>query len=274
MYNRNIKQPGTVFSPVDKVIGILVLSDVLISGGYGLIAPILAIFISNHIIGATLETIGIFTAIYLLTKCLFQLLTTELIQKIKGERDEFYFDFIGAFASAMVYLIFPLITNISELYVAGFILGISSALTYPSWSSLFNNHVKNNKIWGMYYTILDAILALAAIIGVLIAASLGFDYLFLIMGSLGVIGSFLLIVIKKDIFSQKIPGEKSVKSVVVEERIMSVAKAAPAKKVSTKKASSVKKATPAKKAPVKKTSTAKKATSKKTTTKKSSSKRK
>ena len=229
MYNRNEeKQSSAVFSPVDKVVGVLVLSDVLITGSFGLIAPLFAIFISQNIVGASLEVIALFTAIYLLTKSLFQLVTTELIQKIKGEKDEFYFDFIGAFAASMVYLIFPLINTVPELYVAAFILGISAALTYPSWSALFTHHIKDTKVWGMYYTILDCVLALTAIIGAMIAAALGFDYLFLIIGSLGVVGSFVLLIVKKDIFgatkSLRPAAAKTIKRDMIEERILSVAK--------------------------------------------------
>jgi len=262
MYNKNDqKQPSAVFSPVDKVVGVLVLSDVLITGSFGLIAPLFAIFIAQNIQGATLEVIGIFTAIYLLTKSLFQLVTTELIQKIKGEKDEFYFDFIGAFAASMVYLIFPLINTVPELYVASFILGISAALTYPSWSALFNNHIKDTKTWGMYYTVLDCVLALAAMIGSMIAAAFSFDYLFLIIGCLGVAGSFILLIVKKDIFGSGKYIKSHSKGDMIEERILTVAKKSvkklPATKTSTAKTT--------------KKSTAKKTTTRKTTAKKSKS---
>lgn len=265
MYNKNKdKQSAAVFSPVDKIVGVLVLSDVLITGSFGLIAPLFAIFISQNIIGASLEVIAIFTAIYLLTKSLFQMVTTELIQKIKGEKDEFYFDFIGAFAAAMVYLIFPLINTIPELYVAAFILGISAALTYPSWSALFNNHIKNNKVWGMYYIILDCILALAAIIGAMIAVNLGFDYLFLIIGSLGVVGSFILLIVKKDIFEKnkykKIVSNNFEERDMIEEKILSVAKNS--NKKSTKKKVSSKATSKKTTTTVKKVGTTKKASSK------------
>lgn len=262
MYNKNDqKQPSAVFSPVDKVVGVLVLSDVLITGSFGLIAPLFAIFIAQNIQGATLEVIGIFTAIYLLTKSLFQLVTTELIQKIKGEKDEFYFDFIGAFAASMVYLIFPLINTVPELYVASFILGISAALTYPSWSALFNNHIKDTKTWGMYYTVLDCVLALAAMIGAMIAASLNFDYLFLIIGALGVVGSFVLLIVKKDIFGSNKYIKTHSKSDMIEERILTVAKKSVKKLPTTKKSST-------KKASTKKTTTTKKASTKKASAKK------
>lgn len=269
MYNRNEeKQSSAVFSPVDKVVGVLVLSDVLITGSFGLIAPLFAIFIGQNIVGASLEVIAIFTAIYLLTKSLFQLVTTELIQKIKGEKDEFYFDFIGAFAASMVYLIFPLINTVPELYVAAFILGISAALTYPSWSALFNHHIKDTKVWGMYYTVLDCVLALTAIIGAMIASALGFDYLFLIIGSLGVVGAFILLIIKKDIFTATKslkPAAKSFKGDMIEERILSIANAKKSTKKSKKSSS---RAASKKITSTSKVVTPKKKSVKKTTTKK------
>jgi len=107
---------------VNKVIKVLIYSDILISGGFGLVAPIFAIFIINNIYGATLEVIGISTAIYLITRSLTQLVVSEIIEKIQGEEDDFYFEFIGTIMSSLIYLFFPLIINVPQLYMAEIIL--------------------------------------------------------------------------------------------------------------------------------------------------------
>jgi len=55
---------------VNPVIQALIFSDLLILSGFGLISPILAVFITNQIRGGSLEVAGLATTIYLVSKSL------------------------------------------------------------------------------------------------------------------------------------------------------------------------------------------------------------
>ncbi|HOC96371.1 MAG TPA: MFS transporter [bacterium] len=188
---------------VNKVIKVLIYSDILISGGFGLVAPIFAIFIINNIYGATLEVIGISTAIYLITRSLTQLVVSEIIEKIQGEEDDFYFEFIGTIMSSLIYLFFPLIINVPQLYMAEIILGVSSAMTYPSWVAIFSRHAdkgEGSREWAIHDILIDVVLSLTAVIGAVVVSNFGFQFIFLIIGTLGMVGSIVLIGMKNDLF--------------------------------------------------------------------------
>lgn len=203
LQNKKEAQAPLSFDGVNRVIKVLIFSDVLITGGFGLISPIFAVFMLNNVMNATLEVVGIATAIYLLTRSLTQLVVSEVIEKIKGDKDDFYLEFIGAIMSALMFLFFPLINTIPQLYMAHLILGISAAMTYPTWIALFSKHIDKNdssKEWSIHNTLTDVVLALSAVIGAVIVGSFGFQFLFLIIGTLGMIGAFILLVMKKDLF--------------------------------------------------------------------------
>lgn len=208
MIQKKEAQAPLSFDGVNRVIKVLIFSDILITGGFGLISPIFSIFIINSIYGATLEVIGVATAIYLITRSLTQLVVSEIIEKIKGEKDDFYLEFIGTIMSSLIYLFFPLIITVPQLYMAEVILGISAAMTYPTWVAIFSKHSDKkdgSKEWSIHNTLIDIILALAAIIGAIVVGKFGFQFLFLIIGTLGMLGSVVLLGMKNDLFKRSKP---------------------------------------------------------------------
>ena len=58
---------------INRLIRFFVISDLFFWSGWGFINPIIAIFIVNQIEGATVLTVGIASAIYWITKALFQM---------------------------------------------------------------------------------------------------------------------------------------------------------------------------------------------------------
>lgn len=199
------------FSPmsldgVNKAVKVLILSDVLITGAFGLIAPLFPIFMINNIVGVSIEVIGISTAVFLLTKSLVQLVVSEIIEKIKGDTDDFYLEVVGVVISSLIYLLFPLIVTVPQLYLAHFILGVAAAMTYPTWMALFTRHSDGgieSKELGMHNILIDVVLALTAVIGAVVAGAFGFQFLFLIIGAIGMIGAFILLIMKNDLLKRK-----------------------------------------------------------------------
>jgi DHA1 family quinolone resistance protein-like MFS transporter len=58
---------------MNKTLKLLIISDVFVFSGFGLIAPILAIFIKDNLIGGTIFAAGIASAIFLVTHSLLQI---------------------------------------------------------------------------------------------------------------------------------------------------------------------------------------------------------
>ena len=81
---------------MNKFIKVLILSDFLLYYSYGLLVPIFAVFISNQKVGSTLETVGLATAIYWITRSLTTIPLARFMDRYDGEKDEFWFMFWGA----------------------------------------------------------------------------------------------------------------------------------------------------------------------------------
>lgn len=153
----NIKddKQGNYFSikEISPVVRFLTISDFLIIGGFGLITPIFAVFIVENINGGSLEVVGIATTIYLLTKSVGQIPAAILIDKIKGEKDDFWAMLLGSIIFSLVPLLYLIIDSPIELYLVQFFYGLVVAFTFPSWYAIFTRHIDKNKEgleWGIY----------------------------------------------------------------------------------------------------------------------------
>src|SRR3989338_4358653 len=58
---------------MNPIIKILILADFFIFSGLGLINPIFAVFIKDSLVGGSLSTVGIATAVYLIVKAVLQI---------------------------------------------------------------------------------------------------------------------------------------------------------------------------------------------------------
>lgn len=183
------------FRKVNKVIRYLTISDFLIISSFGLIAPIFAVFITDTIVGGTLAVVGIAEAVYLLTKSLCQIPIAGLVDKIKGEKDDFWAMIIGSIGFSIMPL-FYLIVNIPlELYIVQFFYGLFTALALPTWMAIFTRHIDRKHEgmeWGIYQTLVDLGAAAAASIGGFIAYQYGFSNLFIFVCIFSFIGTAFL----------------------------------------------------------------------------------
>ncbi len=180
---------------VNPVVRILTLTDFLVLSGFGLFGPIFAIFVSDSIRGGSVEVVGIAEALYLLTKGLLQIPIASVIDKIKGERDDFWALFIGTLVYSFIPIMYILIRTPMQLYLVQIVYGAASALTLPSWYALFTRHVDKNHEgieWGVYRTFTDFGGAVSASIGGLLAYRYGFARLFILVSIISIIGTIFL----------------------------------------------------------------------------------
>ena len=189
-----------VFSlKVNDVVRTLTISDFFILSGFGLIAPIFAVFLTDNIEGGSVEVVGIAATIFLLTRSLGQIPVAYVIDKIKGENDDFQSLVIGSIISSFVPIMYIFARNPWHIYIIQLIFGFSQALTYPSWYAIFTRHVDNHKEgfeWGVYSTLTDLGGAAVAGIGGYVALTYGFTPLFITVSIMSLIGSFWIYFIK------------------------------------------------------------------------------
>lgn len=168
-------------------------------GANGLLGPIFALFIKEFINGGNEAVVGTAAGIYLFSRSVLQIPIAHLIDKIRGEKDDFWFLFVFTLLMAITPLLYLYIDSPGELYLVQFILGFFTAFTFPAFMALFTRHIDKNKEgteWGVYFTLTDFASAGLAAIGGILAATIGFHSLIVAVSFLSIIAALTLIPIK------------------------------------------------------------------------------
>ena len=177
---------------MNRTIKLLMISDVFFLTGFGLIDPILAIFIKENLVGGTIFAAGISSTIFIITKSIIQLPFSRYVdrhdQKVKWL-------IMGTFLIALVPFIYILANDVQYIYFAQLIHGIGSGLAYPTWLGLWSTHLDKKHEsyeWSIYSTLTGIGTALTAAIGAAIAEFISFTYTFFFVGLMAIIGSCIL----------------------------------------------------------------------------------
>ncbi|MBU0646210.1 MFS transporter [Patescibacteria group bacterium] len=180
---------------ISPVIKYLTISDVILFSGSGLFSPIFAIFVVDNISGANVAVVGVATTIFWVTKSVVQVPVANLVDRIRGDRDDFWFMFIGTICSALVPLAYLLVSTVPQLYFVQFLHGAITATTFPSFMALYTRHIDKDREgteWGVYHTLTDFSWALTAAIGGFVALVIGFPALIWSVSVISLFGALLL----------------------------------------------------------------------------------
>jgi len=192
---------------INKVIKVLVFSDLFLNAGWGLIGPILAIFIIDNIEGGSVEVAGIAVGIYLLGKSFLQIPIANYLDINHGEKDDYLAMFLGTILTAITPIIFIFSTMPWHIYTAQIIYALGMAMAVPSWYAIFGRHIAKRRealCWGLDSTSVGLGAGLSGIIGGFLANYFGFIPLFIGVSVLSFIAAFLFLFIAKDILP-KVP---------------------------------------------------------------------
>ncbi len=187
---------------INKVVKIMVFSDLFLNSGWGLIGPILAIFIVNNIQGGNARVVGIAVGIYLLVKSVLQIPIAHYLDLNHGEKDDYYALFIGTLLTAITPIIFIFATISWHIYIAQVIHALGMAMAIPSWSAIFTRHIEKRReafCWSLDSSALGLGAGITGIIGGTVAQSFGFIPLFIGVSVFNVIAALLFLFIMKDI---------------------------------------------------------------------------
>jgi len=186
---------------MNKTLRLLILSDIFVLSGFGLIAPILSIFINDNLIGGTIFSAGLASTIYLLTHSLLQMFFAYKF----NPKDRLWMLRLGTFIIACVPVGYIISTSIYHIYMVEFIYGIGAAFAYPSWSSLFTANLEKGKRGFQYATYSSSVgigTALTAGIGAWIAEKTSFQLVFILTGFCALAGLFILFRLQKKILKK------------------------------------------------------------------------
>lgn len=196
---RSTKLKHYFLQDINPVIRFLIISDTVLTGAAGLLGPIFALFIEDFIYGGNAAVAGVAAGIYLFTKSILQVPIAHAIDKIRGEKDDFWLMFVFTILIAFIPLLYLVIKTPLQLYLVQFLLGFLTAFTFPTYMAIFTRHIdtaKEGMEWGLYFTLTDLTSAALATVGGYVATTQGFHTLILVVVVVSFIGALLLWPIK------------------------------------------------------------------------------
>lgn len=187
---------------VNKVVKFLILSDIAFWTGWGLLTPVFAIFIVEKIQGGSALVVGIASAVVLIVKSILRIPIGRLLDKKASDKDDYFVMVLGTLvvsltAFGFIWAVFPW-----HIYFLEAIHGIGLALIFAGWMAIFSRHIdkgSESTEWGLNETAIGLGMGVAGALGGWFVTKLGFDIMFLIVGTLGLIGVLVLFGLKNEI---------------------------------------------------------------------------
>ncbi len=175
----------------------LMFSDIFVVTGFGLIAPIFAIFVKENLAGGTIFAAGVASTLYLVTKSLVQLPFSKYVDT---HDNKIKWLLIGTFLTALVPFLYIFAQDVTFIYFAQILYGIASGLTFPTWLGLWSTHLdkKHESFeWSLYSTLTGIGMAVTATIGAALAEFIGFTFTFGLVGIMSLAGCLVLFNLEK-----------------------------------------------------------------------------
>jgi len=192
---------------VNKITKVLIISDFFLNLGWGLLAPVFAIFILENIatqsVSEAAKVAGFAALSYWITKSLLEIPIGRFLDKKHGEKDDFWFMVIGTFITALVPIGYLFSSAPWHIYFFQVIHAMGMAMTLPSWLAIFTRHIDKGKEafeWGMETTSIGAGAGIAGGLGGVMAGVFGFNTLFIFVSVFTLLSAALLLLVRNNIF--------------------------------------------------------------------------
>lgn len=200
---------------INKIVGVLVTSDFFLNLGWGLLSPIFAIFILDNITAGdsvkAVEVAGFAALFYWITKSFIEIPIGYVLDKMPGEKDDYWAMTIGLFVVAFVPLGYLISTEPWHIYIFQVMHAVGMAMALPSWLAIFTRHIDKGKEaleWGIESTSIGAGAGIAGGFGGLIAAAFGFKMVFILVSGLTFFSAILLLIIRSNVYPKIKEGVK------------------------------------------------------------------
>ncbi len=184
---------------INKAIKTLLTFVFLFNVAAGLYMPIIAIYITQHVVGATLAVVGVSIAIYSITKAFFQIPIARRLDSIKKENDDFYVLLFGILMAIFYSFGFILVRDVWHLYMLEIFTGIADACIMAAYYAIFSHHIDKNSQgyeWSLFSVGgLTVSASIGGLIGGYIATEYGFSTVFILAALLNTIAALVLIVL-------------------------------------------------------------------------------
>lgn len=184
---------------INKAIKTLLSFIFIFNVAAGLYMPIVAIYITQHIVGATLSVVGISIAVYSSVKAFFQIPIARKLDKSTGESEDFYVLLLGILMAIIYSFGFIMIKNIYHLYFLEIFTGVADACIMSAYYAIFSHHIDKDSQgfeWSLFSVGgLTMSASVGGLIGGFIATNYGFNTVFIIAGLLNALAALVLVVL-------------------------------------------------------------------------------
>jgi MFS family permease len=186
-------------SIINKAIKTLLTFIFLFNVSAGLYLPIIAIYVTQHVVGATLAVVGVSIAIYSIVKAIFQIPIARRLDMMKGERDDFYILLFGILMAIIYSFAFILIKDVWHLYVLNIFTGIADACIMASYYAIFSHHIDKDSQgyeWSLFSVGgLTISASVGGLIGGYVATNYGFSTVFIISALFNTVAALVLVIL-------------------------------------------------------------------------------
>jgi len=207
-----------MFKSINKVIKILILSDIVLLTGLGFVSPIFAIFIANNIQGGDVRVAGFAASVYWIILSIVLIPFGRYLDKKHGEKDDLYFIVIGNILAAFAIFGYVFSSLPWHIYFLQAIYGIGMGMNIPGYTAIFTRHIDKGKeafSWSTRAAFIGIGAGITGSLGGIIAYRFGFETLFIGVGIFLLLSASLPLLIKKELIprDKKLPTVPEIKTI-------------------------------------------------------------
>ncbi|MBM3234266.1 MFS transporter [Candidatus Pacearchaeota archaeon] len=188
---------------LNKIVKYLIYSDLIFYTGWGLISPIFALFLVDTL-KLTAFVVGMAAAINLVARSLLRVPFGMIADK--SQKKAYYFMFLGLLVSALIPVGYILSKSPWHIYLLQAVLGAGLAMSTAGWTGIFAKYMdkgKESTEWGIDAVAVGIGPGIAGALGGLAVTYFSFNLVFIAVTIIGLIGVFILPLIKKDVMKNQ-----------------------------------------------------------------------
>jgi MFS family permease len=166
---------------INRVIRVLIYSDVFLLTGMGFVAPIFAIYLTENIKGGNVEVAGFAAAVYWIVNSLVIIPIGKFLDKNHGEKDDLWFVILGNVLAALSVFGYFYAALPWHIYFLQGLYGLGMAMNMAGYTAIFTRHIDKEKEsyeWSTRGAWVGMGGGAAGAIGGWAAYRFGFDFLF------------------------------------------------------------------------------------------------
>ncbi len=160
------------------------LNSIFVFAG-SLLGPLYAVYVSK--IDSKIISVSLSWAVFMFSSTLFMYFVSKYGDRVKEQE---YLLAGGFLVRCFAWIGYIFISDLTGLIVLQVILGLGEALGTPSWNAIFAKHLDERKEimdYSSWNIINNLMIAVATVVGGVVATYLGFNVLFIVMSFLALI---------------------------------------------------------------------------------------